>query len=186
MSILWMVHPQKSFKADSVKIVLSYAKQHTDAEAWSCASTNAQTLSKQWLKLRAKVDFLDVRPPTRFAGAPDVLQVIIFLPASSCVQVLRASGIDGVFNRPFIENDQDRSIYRVVPMPMDATLQVSIRKAQFIAGKAFGVVSYGAGFGIRVKSENFQQVLAQINPEKKDQFVGAKLEISDLRVAMGK
>ena len=71
-------------------------------------------------------------------------------------------------------------------MPMDAILQVSIRKAKFLADKAFDVVSYGAGFGIRVKSENFKEVLAQINPEKKDQFVGAKLEISDLRVAMGK
>ena len=99
--------PKKVFKADSMKLVRSYAKQHTDAEAWECAARNAQALSKQWLKLRAKVDFLDVRPPTRFAGAPDVLQVITFLPASSCVQVLRASGIDGVFNRPSIENDQD-------------------------------------------------------------------------------
>ena len=79
--------PKKSFKADSVKIVLSYAKQHTDAEAWSCASTNAQTLSKQWLKLRAKVDFLDVRPPTRFAGAPDVLKFFTFLQVSLCVYV---------------------------------------------------------------------------------------------------
>ena len=71
-------------------------------------------------------------------------------------------------------------------MPIDATLQVALRQAQFLGDKAFGVVPYGTGFGIRVKSEHFQEVLTHINPEKKDQFVGAKLEISGLPLAMGK
>ena len=53
--------PKKSFKAESVKLVFSYAKQHTGAEAWEYAAKNAQALSKQLLNLRAKVYLFDVR-----------------------------------------------------------------------------------------------------------------------------
>ena len=66
-----------------------------------------------------------------------------------------------MLNRPFMENDLDRLIYRVVPTPVDATLQVCLRQTQFIADKAFGVVPYGSGFGIQVESENAKEVLAQ-------------------------
>ena len=75
--------PKKSIISDSVKVVLTCAKRHTEADAWAHVSTNAQALTKQWLKLRAKVDFLDVRPPTRIAGATDALQVLVFVPASA-------------------------------------------------------------------------------------------------------
>ena len=134
----------------------------------------------------SKVSFLDVRPPTRVAGAPDMLQVIVFLPSSAWIQVLRASGTDGVFVRPFFENDQDKNLYRVVPMPSSSSLAASIRQAQFFGETAFGVMPYANGYGIRVKSEDFENVLLQIHPEDADQFLGKKLEISGLPLAMGK
>ena len=178
--------PKKTFVPDTVKVVLSYAKCHTEAEAWTLASTNAQALTKQWLQMVAKVNFLDVRPPTRGAGAPDMLQVIVFLPSSAWIQVLRASGTDGVFVRPFFENDQDKNLYRVVPMPSSSSLAASIRQAQFFGETAFGVMPYANGYGIRVKSEDFENVLLQIHPEDADQFLGKKWEISGLPLAMGK
>ena len=75
--------PRKAAVADSVKIVLSDAKHHTDAEAWESVLKNAQGPTKKLLKLRAKVEFLEVRPPTRIAGASDGLQVIVFVPVSA-------------------------------------------------------------------------------------------------------
>ena len=42
--------------------------------------------------------------------------------------------------RQFIESDQDRSIYKAVPMPVDATLTSCIGQEQFLREKAFGVV----------------------------------------------
>ena len=116
-----------------------------------CAGAN-----EKWLKLRAKVEFLDVRLPTRIAGARDGLQVIVLLPVAACIPVLRASGLDGIFVRQFIENDKDRQIYRAVPMPTDATLTTCLGQAQFLGEKAFGVVPYGSGFGIRGKSWDFE------------------------------
>ena len=90
---------QTKFKADCIKIVFNYIKHHIPAEAWYLAWTNAPTLSKQWSKLRATVEFLNVRSQMRFAGAPDVLQVIACLPASWCVQVVQVSDVGGVLNR---------------------------------------------------------------------------------------
>ena len=143
MSITWFARTNKSLKIDYVKLVVSYAKPHIEAEAWECAAKHAQALLKQWLYLRATVEFLNVHSPTRFAGAPDVLKVMTCLPVSLCVYVFWAIGIDVIFNRPFIENDHDRLIYRVAPMPMDATLPVRFPKAKFLAEtNTFGVVSY--------------------------------------------
>ena len=39
--------PKKPFVVDSVKVVLTFAKHHTDPEAWANASNNAQELTKQ-------------------------------------------------------------------------------------------------------------------------------------------
>ena len=41
--------PRKAIAADSVKVVLTYAKHHTSAEAWDSAVTNAQELTKKLL-----------------------------------------------------------------------------------------------------------------------------------------
>ena len=124
--------PRKSVIADSVKVVLTYAKHHTDGETLESAVKNAQELTKKLLKLLAKVDLLDVHPPTRIAGATSALQVIVFLPVSASTAVLRASGLDGIFVRQLIENDRDRAIYKAVPMPVDATLATCIGQAAFL------------------------------------------------------
>ena len=65
--------PKKTFNPDSVKVVLNLGKHHTEPETWGHALTNAQALTKKWLQIAAKVDLFDVRPPTRFANAPDML-----------------------------------------------------------------------------------------------------------------
>ena len=93
---------------------MSFGKQHTEPDAWGHALTNAQALTKKWLQMRPKVDFLDVRQPTRKAGVQDMLQVIVTLPMTSWTQILKSSGVDGVFVRPFVESDQDNVFYRDV------------------------------------------------------------------------
>ena len=100
--------PKKQFKPDSVKVVVSFAKIHTESEAWSFASKHPREAIRKLLDLRKTISFLDVSQPTRPAGATASLQAIVFMPANSLIPALRASGVDGVFVRPFIENDQDR------------------------------------------------------------------------------
>ena len=71
-------------------------------------------------------------------------------------------------------------------MPVEAKLATCLGQAQFLGEKAFGVVPYGSGFWIRVKSADFQEVLSLLQPEKRDQFMGKTWEVSGLPLAMGK
>ena len=77
-------------------------------------------------------------------------------------------------------------MYRAVPTPVDATLTTCIAQAQFFGEKTFGVVPYGTGFGIRVKSLDFKEIPALLQPHSRDQFSGKTCEISGLPVAMVK
>ena len=88
------------------------------------------------------------------------------MPANSLVPALRASGLDGVFVRPFIENDQDRLLYRAAPFALDISLAAAVRQANFFGEKAFGVVPFARGLGVRVKSSDYIEILNQIQPEK--------------------
>ena len=141
---------------------------------------------KKWLELRAKISFWDVSNPTRPAGATDSLQSIVYLPASSLITALRSSGLDGVFVRPFIESDQDRMLYRAAPLPLDISLESAVRQASFFGEKAYGVVPFAHGFGIRVKTADYPEILTQIQPDNASQFLGKRWEISGLPLAMGK
>ena len=78
---------------------------HTTAEALTFALTNEQALTNHWFQMPAKLNCFDVRLTLRVAGAPDMIQVIVFMLSSACIQVLRASGTDGVFVRLFFETD---------------------------------------------------------------------------------
>ena len=71
-------------------------------------------------------------------------------------------------------------------MPVDARLNNCIGQAQFLGEKAFGVVAYGAGFGIRVKSCDFDEIIFLLQPKKREQFIGNTLEISGVPVAIVK
>ena len=47
--------PKKQFKPDSFKGALSFAKQHTGSETWTCVSKHNQEAIKKWLKLLAEI-----------------------------------------------------------------------------------------------------------------------------------
>ena len=68
------------------------------------------------------------------------------MAAASFTSALRASGANEVFARIFIENEQDKMLYRVAPLPIDVSMPAAIRQATFIGDKAFGVARYGRGF----------------------------------------
>ena len=66
-----------------------------------------QTRRRFMIQLRVNVEFLDVRPPTRIVGTREGLQVVVFAPRAAWIQIFRASGLDGIFVRQFIESDHD-------------------------------------------------------------------------------
>ena len=43
--------PKKQFKPDSTKVVISFAKTHTESEAWAYANKYPREAVKKWLEL---------------------------------------------------------------------------------------------------------------------------------------
>ena len=70
------------------------------------------------------------------------------------------------------ETNQNNNLHRVVPMLSKPPLAASIRQAHFFKQKAFGVMPYANGYGIRFKSKDFENVLLQLHPADADQFRG--------------
>ena len=77
-------------------------------------------------------------------------------------------------------------LYRAAPLPIDISLQAAVRQSSFFGGKAFGVVPFARGFGIRVKTSDCQEILLQIHSENSINFMGKRWDISSLAFAMGK
>ena len=77
-------------------------------------------------------------------------------------------------------------LYRAAPLPLDISLESAVRQASFFGEKAYGVVPFARGFGVRVQTADYQEILTQIQPENARQFIGNRWEISGLPLAMGK
>ena len=107
--------------------------------------------------MRANVELLDVHQPTRRAGVQDMLQVIVTLPMALRTQLLKSSGVDGVFVQPFVETPQNKVAYQDVPLPASTSLLTAIRQVQFLAEKAFGVVTFASGFLHPCETKRFQR-----------------------------
>ena len=166
-SVLYMEGtPRKSVVADSAEVVLTYAKRRTDAEAWESVPKNAQEVTKNWLKLLANVEFLDVRPPTRIAGVNDGLQMNVFAPVSAITKLLRSNGLDGIFVRQFIESDKivqpigrpdaGRRSTECLHWSSAISLRESLRRG-----------SFRNRFGIRVKACDFKEIIVLWQAQKR-------------------
>ena len=161
---------RKSVVADSMKNCLDIRQATNRCKAYAQALKHAQELTNKMCKLRVKIDLLDVRPVTRIAEARDGLQVIVCVPAFPWIQMFLASRLDVLVFRQFIENDQDCVLYKIVLMPVDAPLGTHIGQAQFLGYKVFDVVAYGSGFGILMKSNDFNEIVLRLQLQKREQF----------------
>ena len=157
---------------------------HTGEATWASAISHGALASRQWLKHVTAVEPLDVRPPTRSAGSEDQIQLVAMIKESLVDQVLRASSRDGVFTRTFFESDEDRAMYRVIPLEEGTTLQAAQSKAAWLGDASFGVVTTRRGLAIRVKAGDFERVVKQVRPDDSHKLLGSKWEVSGLPLAM--
>ena len=128
---------KNTFKPDSVNVVPSFTKHPTDAETLAFVSKQFRESIKTWSELRATISVLDISNLTRPAVTTDSLQAIVYMSAISLIPALRASRLDGVFVRSFIESDQDQLLYRAAPLAICVSLETSVRQAAFFGEKAF-------------------------------------------------
>ena len=75
----------------------------------------------------------DVRPPTRIIGREE-LQFLALIASSTCEGALRASGMDSVMTRPFYTTEEEKTLFRSAPLPLDFSLEGTLRKTAWLAG----------------------------------------------------
>ena len=177
--------PKRTIVQDTVRVVLSLSRAHTETETWEYAQTAGGAAAKKWLEIRAKAKVLETQRPTRAAGVADALQVVATVALADRDKVLKASGLDGVFTRPFFNGDSEKNEFKTAPFPLDTDLEAARRKAAFFGDRAYGVITNAKGFALRVKSDAFEEALKQVNPTAVDRFSGEKWEISGLPLDMG-
>ena len=88
--------PLVKSRSDSSKVVLSLHRTDGEPKMGLCIETWAIS-DPIVIKKRAKVDAIDIRPPTRPCGDTDSMQVVAFVPTSSVAAILKCSSMDGVF-----------------------------------------------------------------------------------------
>ncbi len=140
--------------------------------------------AKRWFDKHVKTGLLETRPPTRTPGTAG-LQVLVYVAQASSAALLRASGADHVYTREFYESDADRAKFRIVPCQENSSVKAAREQASHMGDEAFGVVRTKRGFGIRVRSENYEAVMMRLRPDDAQQFLGDRWEISGLPVTTG-
>ena len=160
------------------QIVQSLSKQCTDKQGWQAAELAPRVAARRWLQHRAGVEVLDVRLPTRIAGREE-LQVVAQIASSSYEGAQRASGTD-VMTRPFYTTEEEKTLFRSVPLPMDFSLDGALRKKSWLADRAFGVVTTRLGLAVRVKTPDFEEVVRLVQPENYNKFLGELWDVSGL------
>ena len=176
------VAPKKNVSADSVRMVLN---MHEDSpESWKLVLKDPILAAKRWFEKHVKTGLLETRPPTRTPGTAG-LQVLVYVAQASSAALLRASGADHVYTREFYESDADRAKFRIVPCQENSSAKAAREQASHMGDEAFGVVRTKRGFGIRVRSENYEAVMMRLRPDDAQQFLGDRWEISGLPVTTG-
>ncbi len=176
--------PRRAVTQDTATVVLSVSGESASPALWKAALQNPKSTAKEWLRLRAKVEAVDTRPPTRDESGR--LQVIATIPKGGRRQALAAAGIDGVWVRPFYVDGESRNEHRVIPLPEESSLASARRQAEWLGERSRGLVPTRRGYAIRVDAPDYDDALRAVRPTDFAQFTGKKWEVSGLPLSMGR
>ena len=125
------------------------------------------------------------RPPTRPCGDTDSMQVVAFVPTSSAVAILTCNRMDGVFTREHYESDMDRDRYKIVPLPLNSTIESAQRQATWMPEIAMGIVNTRRGFAVRVAAALHDNAVKFVYPNDSERLLSKRWQISGLPLSMG-
>ena len=178
--------PSRKLVTDSVQVVVTVRQQHVSKEIWDVVSGAPNSSTRKWLTSKASAEVVDTKPATTSdVGGPSI-QVVAFVAKDCLLGVLKASGVDGVFVRPFVTKDSGPGDFKVVLLPPGIALEEARSKAKFLGDMAAGIVSTKKGFGIRVEAANFEKAIRAVRPDDAASLIGKMYHISGLPLACGK
>jgi len=124
---------------------------------------------------------MDVWSPERKSSIfGEWMQIMFRVLEQDAETVLKASGKDGVFTRPFFATEEDRLVHKVVWLPTDTKLQEANRQAERME-KALGLVANSRGLGIRVPAVEAEAATSVLlGPEAAADLKKEQWEISNV------
>ena len=166
---------------DTVKMVIHASEKWLSSKTWSSAVALPKQFLGEWLRNKASAEILEMQHPT---FAEDSVQVVVRMYTKSVPVVLRLSGIDGVFARPFFEGTSPANPHRIVPLQKDILLASALRMAE-AQGHGLGLVLTRRGLGLRVQPDKYEHAVKLIHKEHAGKFLGKRWEIAGLPLDWG-
>ena len=118
------------------------------------------------------------------------LRCVVEVAKSNGPAILKSCGKGGIFARGYHEKqDEGTEIvkeFRNAPLPLSQNLESCCRTAGSLGDKAWGVVPCGQGYAVRVRDADYADVVAVVQPEAKDKFIGEKWEVAGLPLSWNK
>ena len=82
--------------------------------------------------------------------------------------------------RPFCTTEEEKLLFRSVPLPLDLSLDGALRKTAWLADRAYGVVTTRMGLAVRVLAADFEEIIKLVQPDTCSKFLGELWDVSGL------
>ena len=146
----------------AVRVAISVQKQLVQADAWQQWVKDAISFAREWLGAQG-IKVLDVLPPTLSGSA--TLRVVLWLSAACEGAFYKLCGHEAVLCLKYIENDDDRNYFSVVPL-LNCTREEALKRAAFHGNGTWGVVPLRNGsWGVRVRATEFDVAAEMLHVE---------------------
>lgn len=179
---------EKKVAAGTKRVVLTAHQAHMTASNWKALSHNPIATARTWLLQRAEAkEVVEVAPPTRVSGKEGQTQMVALVDEGSWEKVQRACGKDGVVVREFLDAATSKYSFKVVPLPKEqVSLESARRSGATFGDKVWGAVPMRIGVGLRVRPENFEEVLRAVQGEDAVKFLGRRFRVKGVPLLWGK
>ena len=170
---------------DTHRVVAIGVEGTTSSDLVQSLKLSTMPALRRWMKNFAGVDVTDFcgRPRCQSVSGAATIQMILRIPKSSMKAVLKASGADGIFLRPFYEDSEQENL-KVVLLDPDMDLEGAKRCAARWPS-SLGVVKTKKGFGVRVPGDDFQEAVKSMRPEEASKLLAQRFEVSGLPLFCG-
>ena len=161
-------------KSSTVRIVISLEKHEVSPTIWEDVLQKGpqhgiQIAVAKWLTAN-KIKYLDIQQAN--ANANGVIRVPVRISAGVEDTALHLCGKDGMVVGKFIQSDEDREYFTTVHLE-NCSREQAVERAKYHGINAWGVLPMKkGGWGIRVKSSDFEVMVKKIRPEDYQLFTG--------------
>ena len=170
----------------NVRVVVYGRENKCPNDVWKSLQSAPKAVVDAWLKQTAGLQEVGRLHKPRLVAETGELSVVAEVPPAEVHKGEASSGEGGLFFRRFVETEEERAQQRIVPLDTKHDRLAALRVAKTLPGVALGVVPTRKGWGIRVATAAYEQVLAEVNPDARETLAGSDYLVSGLPLSWGK